>query len=145
MNAFKIIAAVVLGFVAGSLVNMGLVLLGSHLVSPPAGVNLADPESLKAALPMLGPKYFFFPFLAHALGTFVGALVAFLIAPRGVTWPAWLIGFMFLGGGLAATFMIPAPKWFIVADLALAYLPMTWLALKAGTALKKSDGASHGG
>ena len=134
------ILAIVLGFIAGSAINMALISLGAHVVVPPPGVDLTDMESLKAAMPLLGPKYFLFPFLAHALGTLVGALVAFLIAPRGKEWVSRVIGVMFLGGGLAATFMIPAPKWFIVVDLALAYLPMAWVGAKIGALIKKPVG-----
>jgi hypothetical protein len=132
VSILRIIFAIVAGFLVGSLVNMGLVAVSAHVIAPPPGVDLADMESLKAAMPTLGPKYFLFPFLAHALGTLVGALVAFLIAPRGVRWPAWLIGGLFFGGGIAASAMIPAPTWFMVADLVLAYLPMAWLAIRIG-------------
>jgi hypothetical protein len=141
----RTVLAIVLGFLAGSAVNMGLVMVGSQAVAPPPGVDLNDMESLRAAMPLLGPKYFLFPFLAHALGTLVGALVAFLIAPRGKGWVSRVIGVMFLVGGLVAAFMIPAPKWFIVADLALAYLPMAWLGARIGAALRQSSGGAHVG
>jgi hypothetical protein len=137
MPLLKTALAIVLGFLAGSAVNMGLITLGSQVIVPPPGVDLNDMESLKAAMPLLGPKYFLFPFLAHALGTLVGALVAFLVAPRGKGWVSRVIGVMFLVGGLVAAFMIPAPKWFIVADLALAYLPMAWLGARIGAAFRK--------
>lgn len=35
-------------------------------------------------------------------------------------------------GGIAAAFMIPAPAWFVVLDLAVAYLPMAWIGGKLG-------------
>lgn len=131
MNTLKLILAIVAGFIAGSLVNMGLISLSPHVIAPPPGVNLADMESIKAAMPFMGPKYFLFPFLAHALGTLAGAFIALLIAPHGKESAAWVIGIMFLAGGIAASFMIPAPKWFVVVDLVLAYLPMAWLAIRA--------------
>lgn len=37
------------------------------------------------------------------------------------------IGVVFLVGGIVAAAVIQAPTWFIVADLALAYLPMGWI------------------
>jgi hypothetical protein len=43
-----------------------------------------------------------------------------------------VIGFVFLGAGIAACFMIPAPAWFMATDLLLAYLPMAWLAIQVG-------------
>jgi hypothetical protein len=36
---------------------------------------------------------------------------------------AYAIGVLFLCGGIAASFMIAAPAWFIALDLVVAYLP----------------------
>jgi hypothetical protein len=78
------------------------------------------------------PKHFLFPFLAHALGTLTGALLAFLVAASYRAVFAYAIGVVFLAGGIAAAFMIPAPSWFIILDLAAAYMPMAWLATQVG-------------
>ena len=43
-----------------------------------------------------------------------------------------------LCGGVAASFMIPAPAWFIALDLLAAYLPMAWLAILVGTRIKRA-------
>jgi hypothetical protein len=37
---------------------------------------------------------------------------------------------------VAASFLIPAPVWFIVLDLLAAYLPMAWLGIQIGTQIK---------
>jgi hypothetical protein len=67
------------------------------------------------------------PFLAHALGTLLAGFVAAALTQER-KWPAALIpGLVFLVGGIMAVQMIPAPVWFNVMDLALAYLPMAWL------------------
>ena len=126
------IVAVVLGLVVGSAVNMGIVLLGPALIPPPAGVDTATAEGLAAGIHLFEAKHFLTPFLAHALGTLAGALVAFLVAGRGRAACAWVIGVVFLAGGVAAAFMIPAPAWFVAVDLLLAYLPMAWLAILPG-------------
>ena len=76
------------------------------------------------------------PFLAHAVGTFVGALAGSVLAASHRSIVAYAIGTVFLGGGIAASFMIPAPTWFIVLDLAAAYLPMAWLGLTLADRLK---------
>ena len=123
----KGLLAVVLGFIAGSAVNMGLILLGTQLVPPPAGVDTSTAEGLKAAMPLLQARHFLFPFLAHALGTFAGALVATWAVGRVDRLPALLIGLLFLMGGIASCFMLPAPRWFEVLDVLLAYLPFAWL------------------
>ena len=136
MTTLKIILAIIVGFLAGSAMNMALVALGGQIMAPPPGVDLTDMRAIQAAMPTLEAKYFLFPFLAHALGTLVGAFLAYLIAPPGAKWVTWVIGIMFLAGGIAASAMIPAPKWFLVADLALAYLPMAWIGARIGAALK---------
>jgi hypothetical protein len=73
------------------------------------------------------PKHFIFPFLAHALGTFVGAVIATLIAPGKSPIAASIVGGLFFLGGLANVFMLPSPAWFNAVDLLLAYAPAAWV------------------
>lgn len=134
------VLAVVLGLVVGGVVNMGLVMAGAHLVPPPADVNINDARSIAAHIGEFGPKHFLFPFLAHALGTLVGAAVAFLIGFRHRWIAAWVVGLMFLAGGIGAATMIPAPIWFILLDLVVAYLPMAWL---GGTLVQRVSGGGE--
>ena len=123
----RMLLAVVVGFVLGSVVNMALVMLSGKVIPPPAGADITTMEGLKASLHLFEPKHFLFPFLAHALGTFIGALVACLLAPGRSAIPAYIVGGLFLLGGIANTFMLPAPVWFNAMDLLLAYLPAAWL------------------
>lgn len=124
--------AVIAGFAGGSAVNMALILLSPHVIPPPEGVDVSKAESIRAGLHLFQPRHFLFPFLAHAGGTFAGALIAYVVAgSRRAVW-AWTIGGLFLAGGVAAAFMIPAPAWFIAVDLVGAYLPAAWLALRLG-------------
>lgn len=133
MRAFlKGLLAVVVGLVVGSAVNMGLILLGARVVPAPAGVDTTTSEGLAAAMPLLGPAHFVFPFLAHALGTFASALLATWVAGRVSRVPAAVIGALFLAGGIASCFMLPAPRWFEVLDVVLAYLPFAWLGYRLG-------------
>jgi len=130
--------AIIVGFVTGSVVNMALVMTGPKVIPPPAGVDVMKTESIAASLHLFEPKHFLFPFLAHALGALAGALVAYLIAASYRAIFAWVIGVLFLAGGIAASLMIPAPKWFIALDLLVAYLPMAWLAICLGRRLSGS-------
>lgn len=129
----KNILAVVLGWLTGSIVNMGLIQLG-HKIMPIEGVDASDMEALAEVMPTLGYEYFIFPFLAHALGTFVGATVAGVIAANRKMTFALVIGGLFFLGGIMVSFMLPGPTWFTVVDLLFAYIPMAWfggiLALK---------------
>jgi hypothetical protein len=126
------VLAVVLGLVLGSIVNMGLILAGGQLVPPPAGADTTTMEGLKAALPLFEAKHFLFPFLAHALGTLAGAAVAAFVARSGRFACAMVVGCFFLLGGAINVAMLPAPMWFNVTDLLLAYLPMAWLGHRLG-------------
>ena len=129
------ILAILMGLVVGGLVNLGLVLLGPHVVPPPPGVDMSDARSMGAAIHLFQPRHFVFPFLAHALGTLAGAYGAFAIAASHRAWFAYAIGLCFLAGGLVAASMIPAPAWFLVLDLGMAYLPMAALATRLGRGL----------
>lgn len=140
-TAIRVALAIILGFVVGSGVNIALVLLGPALIAPPAGADMTTAEGLKAAMPLLEPKHFLMPFLAHALGTLAGALVGSVIAVSKRTVVAYAVGAIFLCGGIAASFMIPAPAWFKVLDLAVAYLPMAWLGLSLADRLKPAAAA----
>jgi hypothetical protein len=123
----RALLAVVAGFVAGSVVNMALIMVSGKVIPPPAGADVTTMEGLKVSLPLFEARHFIFPFLAHALGTLVGAFVAGLLAPGRSMVPAYVVGCLFLLGGIANVIMLPAPVWFSAVDLLLAYLPAAWL------------------
>lgn len=128
--------AIITGWLIGSIVNMGLIKLG-HGVYPIEGIDPNNMEALANIMPTLDFKYFIFPFLAHALGTLAGAVIAALIAVNHKMKFALGIGVLFMIGGILVSFMIPAPTWFVVADLVLAYIPMAWIGGRLVT--KKSN------
>jgi hypothetical protein len=134
-NLPRNVLAILAGIVVGGSINSALIALGPSLIPPPAGVDMTTADGLSRGMQLLEPRHFIMPFLAHALGTFAGALVAWLIAASHKARFAYAIGVVFLGGGIAASFMIPAPAWFIALDLAVAYLPMAWLGIQAGSRL----------
>ena len=70
----NILAVIVAAFVGGA-VNMALITISSSIIPPPEGVDVTTTEGLKASMHLFQPKHFIMPFLAHALGTFVGALL----------------------------------------------------------------------
>jgi hypothetical protein len=128
--------AVLVGLVVGGIVNMALVVAGPHVIPPPVGVDMSDAKSLAAGVHLLAPKHFLFPFLAHAVGTLVGALATYLAASTRRSALACFIGGLFLAGGIAAAFIIPAPAWFIALDLLVAYIPMAWLGTRLGRGIR---------
>ena len=124
------VIALVIGLVAGSLLNMSIIMISGSIIPPPAGADLTTTEGLKAAMALMEPRHFIMPFLAHALGTFVGAFIAAKLATTNKMNFASLIGALFLMGGVANIFMLPSPLWFTILDLAGAYFPMAFIAGK---------------
>ena len=126
-STVKNILAVTLGLIIGSIVNMGIIMVSSSFIPPPDGVDVTTMEGLKSGIHLFQPKHFIFPFLAHALGTFVGAMLAYKIAKKHKMKIALLIGVFFLIGGIINIFTLPSPIWFAILDLGGAYIPMAFL------------------
>ena len=130
----KNIIALLIGVILGGLVNGSIIMFSASIIPPPAGVDVTSEAGLIAGIHLFEPKHFLMPFLAHALGTFIGALICVRIAASMHTILALIIGVLFLLGGIQMVMLLPAPMWFNVCDLTLAYIPMailaTWLGAK---------------
>ncbi len=122
--------AIIIGIVLGSIVNMAIIKVSGSIIPPPNGADVTTMEGLKLSLPLFEPKHFILPFLAHALGTFCGALIAALIALNHKMKFALAIGIFFLIGGIVNIYLLPSPIWFSILDLAGAYIPMAFIAGK---------------
>jgi hypothetical protein len=130
MNVLKNTLAVLTGLIIGSLVNSVIIYFSNAIITPPIGVDVKTLEGLKAGIHLFEPRHFIFPFLAHAIGTFIGAILTTIIAVTHKLKFAMAIGIVFLMAGIANVMMIPAPIWFNIVDLAFAYIPMAFLAHK---------------
>ncbi len=126
----KNILAIIAGAVIGSLVNMGIIMMSSSVIPPPGGADVTTLEGLKSSMHLFEPKHFIMPFLAHALGTFVGAFVAATIAANNKMKFALTIGILFLAGGITNVLILPSPTWFSILDIGAAYMPMAYFAGK---------------
>lgn len=126
----KNIIAVIAGFLCGSLVNGGIIMVSGSVIPPPDGADVTTMEGLKASMHLFEPKHFLMPFLAHALGAFTGAFLAAKIAASHQMKFALLIGILFLAGGITNVILLPSPLWFSILDIAVAYIPMAYLAYK---------------
>ncbi|WP_020402415.1 hypothetical protein [Gracilimonas tropica] len=124
---FRNILALITGIVVGGFVNMGLIMISGSIIPPPAGTDTTTMEGLQEAMHLFQPKHFLMPFLAHALGTLVGAMVAAFIAAKDPMKWAFPVGLFFLLGGVSNVVMLPSPLWFSIVDLVGAYLPMAYL------------------
>lgn len=125
---FRNTLAVMAGLVIGSIVNMSIILISGSIIPPPNGADVTTTEGLQATMHLFEPKHFLFPFLAHAIGTFAGALTTALFAASNKTKLAFVIGAFFLFGGITMVFTLPSPIWFSIVDLVFAYLPTAYLA-----------------
>lgn len=128
--------AIVAGVVMGSIVNMIFITISSSIIPPPDGADVTTTEGLKASIHMFEPKHFVFPFLAHAIGTLVGACITTCLVKGKKLNFAFIIAVFFLAGGVASVFMLPSPIWYTVLDLTIAYIPMAYLGGKLGLKLK---------
>ena len=129
------ILAIIVGFVIGSIVNFGIIEMGKMIIPPPIGADLTTAEGLRASLHLFKPIDFLMPFLAHAFGTFVGALLAAIISTNRKILFSLVIGILFLAGGISMILILPSPLWFSIVDIVLAYIPMSlfagWLVIKS--------------
>ena len=111
------------GGLIGMVVNMGLIITGNKLIPFEDDMNPMNAMNWEL-------KYFIFPFLAHAIGTLSGAYIAAKFSDRYHMIFSICIGIFFLLGGITMVFILPAPVWFIILDLVIAYIPMSWLGWK---------------
>jgi hypothetical protein len=77
-----------------------------------------------------------FPFLAHAFGTFIAAILVSRYCNLWSKTAAYSVAGLFFIGGLMMVLVLPSPLWFTFTDLILAYFPMAFLALKMSKPLK---------
>ena len=115
---------------AGGIANGLIINYSGTIIPPPVGSNLTTEEGLKAAMAIMEPKHFIMPFLAHAIGSLVGAFFVTLFMKDRKLFRALLVGFLFFLGGAWMVFELPSPLWFDAVDLGLAYIPMAWLGYK---------------
>ena len=136
MNILRNILAVVVGALIGGTVNMAIIIASPQIIPLPEGINPGDMQSLVDNIHLFKPINFLMPFLAHALGTLVGAILAGVIAASHKMYFSLAIGGFFLLGGVSMAMDVDAPLWYDIVDIVLAYIPMGYLgyliALKIG-------------
>ncbi|GAB5417773.1 MAG: hypothetical protein Crog4KO_24780 [Crocinitomicaceae bacterium] len=132
---YRNVLAVIVGWLVGVVVNSSIVQLG--MGTYPENVDINNMESLGNFLKDAGAIYFVYPFLAHAIGTLIGAFVAALISKNRKYGTALIIGGLFFIGGAIMVFMLPAPAWFESLDLIVAYFPMALLGAFLAKSLRR--------
>jgi hypothetical protein len=125
-NILIFVGALIIGMV----MNFSVLEIMKFFIPDPKGFDLNTMEGLIKAMPFMTTKNFIGPFLAHAVGTLVGAVIVKRFAFENASRYSFGIGFFNLLAGISMIFSIPTPFWFEAIDLIFAYLPMAWLANK---------------
>lgn len=110
------------GVLAAFAVIMYVQYLGHLVIPPPAGMDPADPDSIRAAMAGMPISAFVFVLLSYFSGAFVGSFVAtWLGGVRAIT-GAIVVGALVFAATVANLAMIPHPLWFMI--VALAGIPL---------------------
>lgn len=118
----RTVIAVIVGIVAGGIVNMAFIMLSWVIFRPPEGADMTHPETLRAYIESLPPPAFVLVLIAHGGGASAGGFVAARVAGRRAMMLGSIVGGVFLIGGVINSVMIPRPIWFAVVDV-LLYVP----------------------
>ena len=116
---FRNICALIIGVLIGSIINIGLIIIGGNIFPLPEIFDSMNALNWDI-------KYFLFPFLAHAIGTFSGSFIGSKISKNYDKLIAGLVGIYFISGGIYMAIILPAPVWFISIDLIFSYIPMAF-------------------
>jgi len=126
----KTLLLILVALILGGVFNSFLLNVGMEVIPPPLGYDMNDPSELAKAMAVMEPKHFLFPFLAHALGTLVGVVFfTYFSKSNKLIFPLLIAG-LYFAGGLYMVFILPAPLWFDLTDLTIAYFPMAFIGYK---------------
>ena len=131
LHILKRTLVIFISLFAGAMLNGAMINVSNQIIPPPVGFDLTTAEGLQAAMPHMGPEHFLFPFLAHALGTLLSAVLItrFLKSQQFVF--SMMVGVLFLIAGISMVIMLPeTPICFVLVDLIVAYIPMAYLGYK---------------
>ena len=120
------VVAMAVGLALGGGLNLLLLQASAALLATPSFPDLLEPQHHIAQ------------FLAHAISTFIGAIAAYLIGARFRTHIAYAIGAIFMFTGFVTSSGSGAPTGILMLNSICAYLPMCWLAIRAGQRVEES-------
>ncbi|MEY4594058.1 MAG: hypothetical protein RIQ47_468 [Bacteroidota bacterium] len=130
MQNLKNTLLTIAAWILGALANGFIINIGGFIIPLPAGADVSTPEGLAASMPLMQSQHFITPLIAHAGGTFIGAWLVCRFISENQLMRAMIIGFLFFAAGLYMTYILPAPMWFEILDMTLAYFPMAYLGYK---------------
>lgn len=123
----RIVGGLGVGVIAAMATVFVVEYLGHQVYPLPDGMDAYDPDQVGdyVATASIGAKLFVVA--AWGIGTFLGGVVARLIARRG--WAAWPIAGVIVLAGIANSIMIPSPLWMKIAAVAVPLFG-GWLAAR---------------
>jgi hypothetical protein len=134
MRALRSIAAVVIGFVAASIVMMIVESINGRVLYPELGKaaeGVTDREVVRALLASAPTGAFLVVILGWILGGLAGGWVAARIAARSGAAHGLALGALLTLGGVANNLMLPPPLWFWFASL-VVLLPSAYAGARMG-------------
>lgn len=118
------VLAVIVGVLAGGTFNMILVTISQAMYPYPEGIDPNDMDAVREHIEANGMPFgaLVIVLMAHAGGSLVSGLVCGLIAKKQWIAAAIGLGLWWTLGGVTMLFLLPAPLWFAIVDIAL-YVP----------------------
>jgi len=130
-DVLKNALAVLGGIFIGIFVNASIIKLGNLIVDPVPGIDTSDFNSIDNNIHLFKFKHFLTPWIAHSIGTLIGAFIAAKYAADNQMIYAFIVGLFFLTGGLTMAYLVQGESiLFNIADLGFAYIPMAWIGAK---------------
>ena len=119
-SAFAAIAGVVVGVIIVFIAES----VGHMIFPPPEGVDLSDPEQLKAIMDEIPLGAKIAVLIAWGLGTFGGGVTGVFLSGRKA-WPAGVVAIVMLGAAGLTLYAIPHPIWMVAATVVVT--AVAWL------------------
>src|ERR1051325_4208077 len=111
------------GIVIGTMVLLGIEVLGHRLYPFPAGLDPNDHQALASFMKTAPLGAWLFVLAEYAVGSFAGGASGTWLGSK--PWICWVTGGVLMIMGLVCLLTMPHPAWFWAASLAL-YLPASW-------------------
>ena len=121
-NILSVIGGVITGAVIVALVEW----VGHRMYAPPAGMDLSDPDAIRAMMKEIPRGALVMVLVAWALGAFAGGWVAAHFAKTLPLRAALTVGGVLLLLGVMTMVSLPHPLWFWVVGVIL-FLPSSHL------------------
>jgi hypothetical protein len=128
-SALRSFAAVVVGFIAASIVMMIVESINGRVLYPELGKaaqGVTDRETLRAMLATAPVGAFLVVLVGWILGGIAGGWTAARLASRAKAWHGVVLGVLLTLAGVANNLMIPPPLWFWIVSL-IVLIPATYL------------------